>query len=86
MHARLVRYYSYFGFQPVAVVEGGRLQDLPHMLVWGGVGTRMDADVGEMLAKWTPALRRSLRSKGEAGAAGEGPGGGGGAAAAGPEA
>jgi hypothetical protein len=85
MHARLVRYYSYFGFEPVVVVEGGRLQDLPHMLVWGGAGTRMDADIGGMLAKWTPALRRSLRGgQGAGGAAGgqeaapaEGGGGGG---------
>ncbi len=61
MHQRLVRYYNYFGFEPVVVVEGGRLADLPHMLVWGGAGTRMDADIAIMLAKWTPALRRSLR-------------------------
>ncbi|KAF5828350.1 hypothetical protein DUNSADRAFT_17749 [Dunaliella salina] len=57
-HARLVKYYSYFGFKPVAVVGGNSpLSDIPHMLVWGGVGTRMDADIPGMLAKWTPAFR-----------------------------
>ena len=59
MHARLVRYYSRFGFQPVLEVTGGRLSDLPHMLVWGGAGTRMDADLGDMLGRWTPAIRNS---------------------------
>ena len=30
------------------------------MLVWGGEGTRMDADVRAMLSKWTPALKRGV--------------------------
>lgn len=71
MHARLVRYYSRFGFRPEVVVTGGRLGDLPHMLVWGGAGTRMDADVEEMLARWTPAIRNS-RAGGGGGGGGEG--------------
>jgi hypothetical protein len=58
-HERLVKYYSFFGFKPVRRVTGGELSDLPHMLVWGGAGMRMDADVEAMLAKWTPALRRA---------------------------
>ncbi|KAI8470206.1 MAG: hypothetical protein J3K34DRAFT_510837, partial [Monoraphidium minutum] len=57
-HARLVRYYSFFGFEPVATVGGNGLFDLPHLLVWGGEGTRMDADVAAMLAKWGPSIRR----------------------------
>jgi len=61
MHARLVRYYSYFGFRPVLSVGGNGLADLPHLLVWGGEGMRMDADVGAMLARWSPALLRELR-------------------------
>lgn len=69
MHARLVRYYSRFGFRPVLEVTGGRLADLPHMLVWGGAGTRMDADVSEMLERWTPAIRNSKREA--AGGAGD---------------
>lgn len=63
MHARLVRYYSRFGFQPVLEVTGGKLSDLPHMLVWGGVGTRMDADLYDMLHRWTPAIRNSRISE-----------------------
>ncbi|GAX79491.1 hypothetical protein CEUSTIGMA_g6932.t1 [Chlamydomonas eustigma] len=58
-HARLVKYYSYFGFKPVRTVGGNGLSDLPHMLVWGGEGTRMDADINTMLRKWTKAIRRS---------------------------
>lgn len=58
-HERLVKYYSRFGFEPVTVVEGGRLSDLPHMLVWGGVGTRMDADIESMLRRWSKAIRNS---------------------------
>ena len=88
-HQRLVRYYRHFGFVPVARVTGGRLADLPHMLVsglglfrhhpgcpparldasglharpahclqvWGGAGTRMDADIPAMLRRWTAAIR-----------------------------
>lgn len=37
---------------------GNGLSDVPHMLVWGGEGTRMDADVAAMLRKWGPAIRR----------------------------
>ena len=56
-HERLVRYYKHFGFVPVYRVTGGRLADLPHMLVWGGAGTRMDADIPGMLQRWTRAIR-----------------------------
>lgn len=58
-HRRLVRYYQRFGFTPVYEVTGGSLADLPHMLVWGGVGTRMDADVHRMLQRWAMAVRNS---------------------------
>jgi len=59
-HARLVRFYKYFGFVPVHTVgDRGFFTDLPHLLVWGGEGTRMDADVAVVLRRWTPALRRS---------------------------
>ncbi len=59
-HERLVRYYSYFGFRTVCRVGGNGLADVPHLLVWGGEGTRMDADMGAMLRKWTPAFRSEL--------------------------
>ena len=64
MHARLVGYYRRFGFVPVRVVEGGSLGDLPHMLVWGGVGTRMDADIETMLRRWGRAIRKAKGSRG----------------------
>lgn len=37
-HKRLVRYYSYFGFERVRAVGDNGLRDLPDLLVWGGVG------------------------------------------------
>ena len=40
-HKRLVKYYSYFGFQRVRAVGDNGLRDLPDLLVWGGVGMRM---------------------------------------------
>lgn len=60
-HKRLVRYYSYFGFQRVRAVGDNGLRDLPDLLVWGGVGMRMDADIEELLRRWTAAIRRSDR-------------------------
>lgn len=64
MHARLVGYYQRFGFVAVRAVEGGSLGDLPHMLVWGGAGTRMDADIETMLRRWGRAIRKATGSKG----------------------
>lgn len=40
-HKRLVKYYSYFGFQRVRAVGDNGLRDIPDLLVWGGVGMRM---------------------------------------------
>jgi hypothetical protein len=58
-HARLVTYYRYFGFRPKHRVGGrGFLVDLPHLLVWGGEGLRMDLDVDATLARWGRALSR----------------------------
>jgi hypothetical protein len=58
-HQRLVRYYGRFGFRTVRDVQGNSLADLPHMLVWGGAGTRMDADMVSMLRRWSTAIRRN---------------------------
>lgn len=59
-HKRLVRYYSYFGFMPVREVGDSGLRDIPDLLVWGGVGQRMDASIEELLRRWTSAIRRSV--------------------------
>lgn len=37
-------------------VEGVALADVPHMIVWGGVGTRMDANIPELVEKWARAV------------------------------
>jgi hypothetical protein len=55
-HRRLLTYYRYFGFKPVKTVGEGGLLDLPDQVVWGGVGTRMDADVMYMLHRWGPLV------------------------------
>ncbi|CAK9180858.1 unnamed protein product [Ilex paraguariensis] len=50
--SQLVRFYTRIGFKVVHEVTGSSVGDLAHMLVWGGIGTRMDADVEELLVKW----------------------------------
>jgi hypothetical protein len=52
-YARLQRYYRFFGFRPRHRVGGrGFFTDLPHLLVWGGEGMRMDIEVEPTLRKW----------------------------------
>ncbi|XP_030480950.2 uncharacterized protein LOC115697918 isoform X1 [Cannabis sativa] len=51
-HKKLVKFYRRIGFKVVHEVSGSRLDDIGHMLVWGGVGTRMDALIDELLLKW----------------------------------
>lgn len=58
--AKLVKYYSRLGFETVRVVGDNGLRDLPDLLVWGGVGTRMNARVDDLLEKWGNVLRKSL--------------------------
>ncbi|KAL6013066.1 hypothetical protein ACLOJK_003556 [Asimina triloba] len=50
--SQLVRFYTRFGFKAVLEVTGSAMSDMAHMLVWGGRGTRMDADIEELLVKW----------------------------------
>lgn len=58
--AKLVKYYGRLGFETVRVVGDNGLRDLPDLLVWGGVGTRMNARVDDLLEKWGNVLRKSL--------------------------
>ncbi|WOL17640.1 hypothetical protein Cni_G26433 [Canna indica] len=51
-HSKLVRFYTRMGFKVVHEVDGSSMGDLAHMLVWGGRGTRMDADIEELFQKW----------------------------------
>ncbi|CAL5377494.1 unnamed protein product [Camellia sinensis] len=51
-HSKLVRFYNRIGFKVVHEVTGSSIGDLAHMLVWGGIGTRMDANITELLLKW----------------------------------
>ncbi|KAG5526328.1 hypothetical protein RHGRI_032569 [Rhododendron griersonianum] len=48
----LVKFYKRIGFRAVREVTGSSLGDLLHMLVWGGIGTRMDANISELLRKY----------------------------------
>lgn len=52
LFSQLVRFYSRLGFKAVYEVTGSSIGDVGHMLVWGGVGTRMDASVEELMVKW----------------------------------
>lgn len=65
-HRKLVRYYSRLGWKPVHEVTGDSVRDFAHMLVWGGVGTRMDADLRELLGKWAKTLLPTSASKAKA--------------------
>lgn len=60
-HRKLVRYYTRLGWHPVHEVKGDTWGDFLHMLVWGGVGTRMDADLQQLLGKWAATLKRSSK-------------------------
>ncbi|KAJ0096319.1 hypothetical protein Patl1_28554 [Pistacia atlantica] len=51
-HKKLVRFYKRIGFKAVHEVTGSTIRDWGHMLVWGGIGTRMEANVDELLVKW----------------------------------
>ncbi|KAJ8423971.1 hypothetical protein Cgig2_008590 [Carnegiea gigantea] len=51
-HSKLVKFYSRVGFKAVHEVDGSSLGDLFHMLTWGGRGTRMDANIEDLLIKW----------------------------------
>lgn len=65
-HDRLVRAYARVaGFKEVKRVEGDRLGDVPHMLVWGAAGTRMDSEVEGQLRKWGAARTRRRKRKTE---------------------
>lgn len=51
-HSKLVRFYKRIGFKVVHEVTGSTIGDMSHMLTWGGIGTRMDASIEELLLKW----------------------------------
>ncbi|KAF6139065.1 hypothetical protein GIB67_010791 [Kingdonia uniflora] len=51
-HSKLVRFYTRMGFKAVHEVHGSSMLDLAHMLAWGGQGTRMDANIENLLIKW----------------------------------
>ncbi|KAG6652174.1 hypothetical protein CIPAW_06G165500 [Carya illinoinensis] len=51
-HSKLVRFYTRIGFKAVHEVTGTAFGDYAHMLVWGGIGTRMDANVEALLIRW----------------------------------
>ncbi|KAL6768800.1 hypothetical protein ACKKBF_B16270 [Auxenochlorella protothecoides x Auxenochlorella symbiontica] len=62
-HARLVRYYRRLGFVARRDVRGERLSDVPHLLVWGGRGLRMDGDVAALTRRWAPVVRAGAQSE-----------------------
>ncbi|GFP99408.1 hypothetical protein PHJA_002084900 [Phtheirospermum japonicum] len=51
-HSKLVRFYKRIGFETVYEVTGSSVGDMSHMMVWGGVGTRMDANLQDLMIKW----------------------------------
>ncbi|XP_057744617.1 uncharacterized protein LOC130962402 isoform X3 [Arachis stenosperma] len=57
--AQLVRFYSRLGFREVCQVSGSSIGDIPHMLIWGGVGIRMDASIEELMLKWCTRFKKN---------------------------
>ncbi|DBB07900.1 hypothetical protein WJX82_003406 [Trebouxia sp. C0006] len=60
-HARLVKYYRRMGFEKILEVGNNGLSDLPHLLVWGGAGTRMNCNPEQFLRRWAPLLKKSSK-------------------------
>ncbi|KAK9165327.1 hypothetical protein Scep_000518 [Stephania cephalantha] len=56
-HSKLVRFYTRMGFRKVYEVTGSSVGDLSHLLMWGGQGTRMDADIEGLLKKWAKRFK-----------------------------
>ena len=56
-HRRLCKYYRRMGFETVVEVGGRGLRDFPHLLVWGGIGTRMNVDTIAFLTRWSGPIR-----------------------------
>lgn len=59
-HSKLVKFYTRLGFKKVHEVRGESLEDWSHMLVWGGVGTRMDADIRQLMIKWCTRFKKKV--------------------------
>uniref|UniRef100_A0A7S1TYT8 Uncharacterized protein n=1 Tax=Phaeomonas parva TaxID=124430 RepID=A0A7S1TYT8_9STRA len=64
-HKILLRHYQRMCFRPVRDVGEG-LASVPDRLVWGGVGTLMEADITENLRQGSGELRRAVAAKAEA--------------------
>ncbi|CAL9224408.1 unnamed protein product [Arabidopsis halleri] len=58
-HSKLVRFYRRIGFEEVKEVSGSSIGDMADMLMWGGVGTRMDANIHHLLLKWSKVFLKS---------------------------
>ncbi|KAL3694497.1 hypothetical protein R1sor_008148 [Riccia sorocarpa] len=56
-HARLVKYYSRMGFKAMYELTEESWGDILDRVVWGGIGTRMDANCEELLRKWAKLLK-----------------------------
>lgn len=57
-HKRLVRHYRRLGLNEVRYVGDEKLSDVPDRMVWGGVGTLMNAELSPLLQRWTPTFRQ----------------------------
>lgn len=54
-HKRLVRHYKRLGLNVIRYV-GEDISNIPDRMVWGGVGTLMNADIVTLLTKWSPTF------------------------------
>lgn len=54
-HKRLVRHYKRLGLNVIRYV-GEDISNIPDRLIWGGVGTLMNAKIVTLLEKWSPTF------------------------------
>lgn len=63
-HKRLVRHYQRLGLKVIRYV-GEDIINIPDRLIWGGVGTLMNAEISSLLVKWTPVFVKDGENENE---------------------
>jgi len=61
-HKRLVRHYKRLGLNVIRYV-GEDITNVPDRLIWGGVGTLMNAEIQPLLERWSPTFLGTLQKE-----------------------
>lgn len=63
-HKRLVRHYKRLGLNVIRYV-GEDILNVPDRLIWGGVGTLMNAEIVPLLERWSPTFLETISDETE---------------------